>query len=73
MAKNIEKNGNQPHILVIWGDDIGVHNISAYNHGIMGYQTPNIDRTAAYDLLGRDAVDRGEHERRWKKIFPFEK
>ena len=31
---------DKPNILVIWGDDIGVHNISAYNHGIMGYQTP---------------------------------
>lgn len=30
----------KPNILVIWGDDIGVHNISAYNHGIMGYRTP---------------------------------
>ncbi len=37
---------NKPNILVIWGDDIGVDNISAYNHGIMGYQTPNIDRLA---------------------------
>lgn len=36
----------KPNILVIWGDDIGIHNISAYNHGIMGYQTPNIDRLA---------------------------
>ena len=34
----------KPNIVVIWGDDIGVHNISAYNHGIMGYKTPNIDR-----------------------------
>ncbi len=33
-----------PNILVIWGDDIGWSNVSAYNHGIMGYQTPNIDR-----------------------------
>jgi arylsulfatase A-like enzyme len=37
---------SKPNILVIWGDDIGVHNISAYNHGIMGYKTPNIDRIA---------------------------
>ncbi len=36
--------GKKPNILVIWGDDIGIHNISAYNHGIMGYRTPNIDR-----------------------------
>ena len=31
---------SKPNILVIWGDDIGVHNISAYNHGIMGYKNP---------------------------------
>ncbi len=35
------------NILVIWGDDIGVHNISAYNNGVMGYETPNIDRIAS--------------------------
>jgi len=34
----------KPHIVVIWGDDIGVKNISRYNNGIMNYQTPNIDR-----------------------------
>jgi arylsulfatase len=36
----------QPNILVIWGDDIGQFNISAYNMGMMGYKTPNIDRIA---------------------------
>jgi hypothetical protein len=36
----------KPNILVIWGDDIGWYNISAYNLGVMGYQTPNIDRIA---------------------------
>ncbi|BDD02393.1 arylsulfatase (plasmid) [Persicobacter psychrovividus] len=36
----------KPNILVIWGDDIGIHNISTYNHGVMGYKTPNIDRLA---------------------------
>jgi arylsulfatase len=36
----------KPNILVIWGDDIGWSNISAYNHGMMGYRTPNIDRIA---------------------------
>jgi arylsulfatase len=35
-----------PNILVIWGDDIGIYNISAYNDGAMGYRTPNIDRIA---------------------------
>ena len=37
---------DKPNILVIWGDDIGISNISAYNLGMMGYQTPNIDRIA---------------------------
>jgi arylsulfatase len=45
----------KPNILVIWGDDIGVHNISAYNHGIMGYRTPNIDRLAKEGALFTDA------------------
>ena len=36
----------KPNIVVIWGDDIGQSNISAYTHGLMGYQTPNIDRLA---------------------------
>ena len=37
---------DKPNILIIWGDDIGWFNISAYNHGMMGYRTPNIDRVA---------------------------
>jgi arylsulfatase A-like enzyme len=37
---------DRPNILVIMGDDIGITNISAYSHGVMGYQTPNIDRLA---------------------------
>lgn len=35
-----------PNILILWGDDIGYWNISAYNQGMMGYKTPNIDRVA---------------------------
>jgi hypothetical protein len=38
--------GKKPNILIIWGDDIGYWNISAYNQGMMGYKTPNIDRVA---------------------------
>ncbi|MEM9514020.1 MAG: arylsulfatase [Actinomycetota bacterium] len=38
---------DQPNILVIWGDDIGITNLSCYGDGIMGYRTPNIDRIAA--------------------------
>ena len=45
----------KPNILVIWGDDIGWSNISAYNHGIMGYKTPNIDRIAKDGALFTDA------------------
>jgi hypothetical protein len=37
---------DKPNILVIWGDDIGWFNLSAYNMGMMGYKTPNIDRLA---------------------------
>src|SRR5437867_14743 len=36
----------KPNILVIWGDDIGMDNISHNSHGLMGYRTPNIDRIA---------------------------
>jgi arylsulfatase len=46
---------DKPNILVIWGDDIGVHNVSAYNHGVMGYQTPNIDRIANEGALFTDS------------------
>jgi arylsulfatase A-like enzyme len=37
----------KPNILIIWGDDIGQFNISAYNSGMMGYKTPNIDSIAS--------------------------
>ena len=43
-----------PNILVIWGDDIGWWNVSAYNHGVMGYETPNIDRLAKEGMLFTD-------------------
>jgi arylsulfatase len=44
----------KPNVLVIWGDDIGGFNISAYNHGMMGYKTPNIDRIAAEGAMFTD-------------------
>jgi arylsulfatase A-like enzyme len=50
-----DESDEMPNILFIYGDDIGVHNISAYNHGIMGYQTPNIDRIAEEGALFTDA------------------
>ena len=41
---------DKPNILVIWGDDIGITNISAYSDGMMGYRTPNIDKIASGGL-----------------------
>jgi arylsulfatase len=54
-ATTRERTVKKPNILVIWGDDVGVHNISAYNHGIMGYRTPNIDRLAREGAMFTDA------------------
>jgi arylsulfatase len=45
---------NKPNILVVWGDDIGVTNISAYTHGLVGYKTPNIDRVAKEGMMFTD-------------------
>src|SRR5262245_38138942 len=44
----------KPNILVIFGDDIGWYNVSAYNHGVMGYRTPNIDRIAKEGAMFTD-------------------
>lgn len=44
----------KPNILVIWGDDIGQSNISAYTMGLMGYRTPNIDRVAQEGMIFTD-------------------
>lgn len=44
----------KPNILVIWGDDIGITNISAYSRDLMGYKTPNIDRIANEGALFTD-------------------
>jgi arylsulfatase len=45
----------QPNILVIWGDDIGWQNVSAYGMGTMGYTTPNIDR------IGQEGIRFTDH------------
>jgi len=45
----------KPNMLMIWGDDIGPFNISAYNRGVMGYKTPNIDRIANDGILFTDS------------------
>jgi arylsulfatase A-like enzyme len=44
----------KPNIVVIWGDDIGQSNISAYTKGMMGYRTPNIDRVAKEGMIFTD-------------------
>jgi arylsulfatase len=44
----------KPNILIIWGDDIGWFNVSAYNQGMMGYKTPNIDRIAKEGAMFTD-------------------
>ena len=46
--------GGKPNIVIIWGDDIGISNLSAYSQGVMGYQTPNIDRVAHEGVLFTD-------------------
>ena len=46
---------DKPNILVIWGDDVGMWNISAYHNGMMGGRTPNIDRIAKEGALFTDA------------------
>jgi arylsulfatase A-like enzyme len=45
----------RPNILVIWGDDIGITNLSCYSDGLMGYRTPNIDRIAEEGMRFTDA------------------
>ena len=45
------QSAKKPNILVIMGDDIGIYNLSAYHQGMMGYDTPNIDRLARLDAL----------------------
>ena len=45
----------KPNILAIWGDDVGWFNVSAYNRGMMGYKTPNIDKIADDGILFTDA------------------
>ncbi|MGC2204259.1 MAG: sulfatase-like hydrolase/transferase, partial [Stellaceae bacterium] len=46
--------GQKPNIVIIWGDDIGQSNISAYTNGLMGYRTPNIDSIGQQGVLFTD-------------------
>src|SRR6476661_115531 len=45
----------KPNIVVIWGDDIGISNLSCYSLGLMGYRTPNIDRLAKEGMMFTDS------------------
>ncbi|ADJ24735.1 sulfatase [Hyphomicrobium denitrificans ATCC 51888] len=72
-AASPASDNSKPNILVLWGDDIGVANVSAYSNGLMGYETPNIDRIAKEGLklqhyygeqsctAGRSAFLTGQH------------
>jgi arylsulfatase len=53
-AQASARQAGKPNILIIWGDDIGQFNISAYNNGMMGYRTPNIDSIAREGALFTD-------------------
>jgi arylsulfatase A-like enzyme len=55
MPEKAKETTKKPNILVIWGDDIGISNLSCYSHGLMGYQTPNIDRLAKEGMMFTDA------------------
>jgi arylsulfatase len=54
VAAAAQKAGKKPNICIIWGDDVGQSNISAYSMGLMGYRTPNIDRVAKEGMIFTD-------------------
>jgi arylsulfatase A-like enzyme len=53
-AQQPAQSGQRPNIIVIWGDDVGIANVSAYSFGLMGYKTPNIDRIAREGMMFTD-------------------
>ena len=54
LSLNSAHAATKPNIVIIWGDDVGQSNISAYTKGMMGYRTPNIDRIATEGMLFTD-------------------
>ena len=54
VAASLAQSGKKPNFCIIWGDDIGQSNISAYTMGLMGYRTPNIDRVAKEGIIFTD-------------------
>ena len=51
---SVQAEDKKPNIVIIWGDDIGQSNVSAYSKGMMGYKTPNIDRVANEGVIFTD-------------------
>jgi len=54
LKTKFQNSGEKPNILVIWGNDIGWSNLGCYNHAVMGYGTPNIDRIAKAGVMFTD-------------------
>ena len=54
VAGNALAAADKPNIVVIWGDDIGITDVSAYSFGMMGFKTPNIDRIAKDGMMFTD-------------------
>jgi hypothetical protein len=53
----------KPNIVVIWGDDIGITNLSCYSDGLMGYRTPSIDRIAQEGMRFTDCYGARQHRK----------
>ena len=53
-TNSFAQKNKKPNILIIWGDDIGMWNISAYHRGMMGGTTPNIDKLAKEGMMFMD-------------------
>ncbi len=54
VAASLAQSGKKPNFCIIWGDDVGQSNVSAYTMGLMGYRTPNIDRVAKEGMIFTD-------------------
>jgi len=54
LAEAQQSAARKPNIVIIWGDDIGLSDVSAYSHGLMGFKTPNIDRIANEGVMFTD-------------------
>lgn len=62
MPEKAKSAAKKPNVLVVWGDDIGIENLSCYSHAVMGYRTPNIDRLAKEGMLTQRKKGRKRRE-----------